>query len=129
MSAVADTYVETPLVFDILTKCMSLQPDFDPEAGYGVFQIPTLFLNLEFSNEDMTTLVEKVSRDPVRLYVLIRCRYMGIVDKEELEAFVHNKRRYDYKMLYRKLTAFVPSMKKPGVSKRLSEPSEEATLR
>lgn len=120
MSDISELYFESQVIFDALTECMSMQPDIDPEAGYGIFQIPTLFLNLQLDTLDGERLIGRLGYDSLKLYIFIRSHYVGAFPKNELIAFLKGEIDLDLKTLYKDLLVFVPKFVRVQAATRLS---------
>lgn len=120
MTDVSELYLTSPAVFEVLSSCMTIQPDLDPDAGYGVFQIPTLFLNLNLDLHDAEKLCERLAYSPYKTYVFIRSVYMGGVSREEVKQFIAGEVTFDLNSLHKDLLNFIPRFKKRGLKKLLS---------
>ena len=62
----------SPSVFDALTICMAIQPEFDPDAGTGAILPVQLFLALDLTIDEADALLTLVNNDSYKLYLVLR---------------------------------------------------------
>lgn len=75
--------MDQPRIADALFDCMSIQPEVDPEAGFGALQPVAIWLDADFG-ENVITLFD----NPYKLYLFLRASNLLCWNKDQLAALI-----------------------------------------
>jgi hypothetical protein len=94
--------LDFPRAYDALTDMLSIP---DPQAGYGVLQGPTLWFQLELTNDERVELLTLANDDAALLYLLLRAHSLRMWEETRrgvgmLEALKDPKFRWRNPLTY-----------------------------
>lgn len=83
-SEIAELFLGNPRLANRLLDCSKIQPELDPQAGFGAMQPFAIWKTYGFTEDCTTDLLLTTTSNPYKLYVVLRAMSLLFTDPDKL---------------------------------------------
>ena len=93
--ALLDIIENEPRLADRLMDCMKIQPEIDPEAGFGAMHAFSMWLAMPFKGIT-DKLLDRVENDTYRFYLVLRAISLGYMSGDQVVDLILTGKQFNY---------------------------------